>query len=263
MIRLLFIGDVSGKPGRRAVAHFLPKLRKELEIDLVITNTENVAHGRGATVETVRELMGSGVDFFTAGNHIWRNNEFHDVLSGELPVIRPLNYPADLPGKGYGEIDLGKKGRFLVISAMGIAFMNERTLSEPFRALNDLLDNIDIDSYAGILVDFHAESTSEKLSAGFYFDGRISALVGTHTHIPTADERILEKGTAYITDVGMAGPMDSVLWVKKDVIFQQNMFPYSPRFEIEEDGPLRFDAVLIDIETSRKAVAIRRINKIL
>jgi metallophosphoesterase (TIGR00282 family) len=264
MIRVLFIGDVCGKPGRKALSEIVPGLRSKYDIDLVMTNVENIAHGRGATVSTIQEAMASGVDFMTAGNHIWRNPQFEDVLSGEFPVIRPINYPRDLPGKGYGEIDLGPKGIFLVISVMGVAFFyQERTLSEPFRALDEFLDNIDIDSYAGILVDFHAEATGEKLSAGLYLDGRVSAVLGTHTHVPTADERILNNGTAYITDVGMTGPLDSVLWVKKEIIFAQNKYPYSPGYEIQEEGPLKFDAVLIDIDGPRKALGIKRINKIL
>ncbi|WKZ30795.1 MAG: TIGR00282 family metallophosphoesterase [Candidatus Dojkabacteria bacterium] len=257
------MGDICGKPGREAVSRMVPKLKEKHDIDLVMTNIENLAHGRGATISTVNELMASGVDFMTAGNHIWRHEDFHELLGGDYPIIRPINYPDDLPGKGFGEIDLGAKGTILVISLMGIAFMNERTLTEPFRALKGYLKEVEYEKYAGIIVDFHAEATSEKLSAGLYFDGQISALVGSHTHVPTADERVMPGGTAYITDLGMCGPHDSALWVKKDIIYQQNMYPYSPRYEIEEEGPIRFDAVIIDIESPTKAVAIRRINEIL
>jgi hypothetical protein len=263
MIRVLFIGDVCGKPGREAVAEMVPKLKDKHDIDIVMTNIENSAHGRGSTEKIVKELISYGVDFMTAGNHIWRSNDFEAILSGDYPVIRPLNYPDDLPGKGWGEIDLGAKGKLLVVSLMGKALLNERTLTEPFRRFNKFLDSIDRDEYAGIFVDFHAEATSEKLSAGLYYDGKVSCIVGTHTHIPTADERLLPKGTAYITDVGMAGPLDSVLWVKKEIIFQQNMYPYSPRYDIEEEGPKRFDATIVDIKDSLSALNIRRINKIL
>lgn len=264
MIRLLFIGDVCGKPGRDAVAAAVPELRKKYDIDAVITNVENSAHGRGATVQTVNDLMGAGVDFMTAGNHIWRNDQFHEVLSGSYPVIRPMNYPDDLPGKGYGEIDLGAKGKVLIISLMGMAFFsNERTLTEPFRKIEHFLTTINPDDYSGIFIDFHAESTAEKISMGLFLDGKVSAVVGTHTHVPTADERILPEGTAYITDVGMCGPLDSVLWVKKEIIFTQNMYPYAPRYEMQEEGPKRFDSVLVEIEGPTKAATIRRINKIL
>ncbi len=263
MIKVLFIGDVCGKPGRVAVTSAVHDLVRKEKIDVVITNVENSAHGRGATVETVNELMGAGVDFMTAGNHIWRRPDHVDLLSGDYPVIRALNYPEDLPGKGFGEVDLGGKGKLLVISLMGWAGMNERTITEPFRKIDEFLKGVDYDKYAGILIDFHAESTSEKVSFGLYVDGRVSAVVGTHTHVPTADERLLPQGSAYVTDTGMVGPMNSSLWVKKEIIFQQNMFPYSPRYDIEEEGPVRFDSVLIEIDSAKSAKSIRRINKVL
>ncbi len=263
MIKVLFIGDVCGKPGRNAVKQLVPQLRKEHDIDLVITNAENVAHGRGVSVNAINELMSAGIDHMTSGNHVWKHPEFEEVLSGEYPIIRPINYPDDVMGKGYAEIDLGSKGIFLLVNVMGVAFFNERTLSEPFRRLNSLFSELDMEKYSGSLIDFHAESTSEKLSAGLYYDGQISTIVGTHTHIPTADERIFPKGTAYITDVGMTGPDDSSLWVKKEAIFRQNMYPYPVHYEMQEEGPVRFDSVLIEIESDKKAVSIRRINKIL
>lgn len=263
MIKVLFLGDVCGEPGRKAVSAFVSQIKKEEKIDLVITNIENLAHGRGATVETVNELMGAGVDFMTAGNHIWRRDDFHELLSGDYPIIRALNYPQDLPGKGFSEIDLGSKGKLLVISLIGYAGMNERTINEPFRAIDTFLRELIYEKYAGILIDFHAEMTSEKVSLGLFLDGRISALLGTHTHVPTADERLLQQGLAYITDVGMVGPLDSSLWVKKEIVFQQNMFPYSPRYDIEENGRVRFDSVLVEIDSAKSSKSIRRINKVL
>ena len=264
MIKILFIGDICGKPGREAVKQVLPALREKHDIDIVITNIENSAHGRGAHPAGVRELMYAGVDVMTAGNHIWKGR-FEDVLSGEFPIARPMNYPVDLPGVGFIEYDLGQKGKVLVASIMGVAFFfNERTLEEPLRRLERFLsEEVNPEEYSAIFVDFHAEATAEKLSAGLYFDGRVTALVGTHTHIPTADERILPGGTAYMTDVGMVGTLDSVLWVKKELVFAQNMYPYPVRYDIEEDGPVRFDSVLIEVGEDRKAVGIRRINKIL
>ncbi len=263
MIKVLFIGDVCGKPGRRALMELIPQIKKEEDIDVVITNIENSAHGRGATVETVNEIMYAGVDFMTAGNHIWRRDDFHELLGGDFPIIRGLNYPDDLPGKGYGEIDLGKKGKLLVITVIGHGFMNERTISEPFRRIDQFLEGIDHAKYAGILVEMHAESTSEKVSFGLYLDGRVSGVLGTHTHIPTADERLLPQGSSYITDVGMVGPLNSSLWVKKEIIFQQSMYPYSPRYDIEEEGPVRFDAVVIEIDSPKSSKSIKRINKTL
>jgi metallophosphoesterase (TIGR00282 family) len=262
MIRVLFIGDVCGKPGREVLRRVVPELRKKEQIDVVITNIENSAHGRGATRESVNEIMAAGVDFMTAGNHIWRRKDFVDLLSGEYPIIRCQNYPGDLPGKGYGEIDLGPKGRLLITTFLGWAGMNERTIQEPFRAFDTFYKEINPEDYAGIFVDFHAEMTSEKLVFPLYLDGRVSAVVGTHTHVPTADERILPDGTAYINDVGMVGPQNSALWVQKDIVIQQNMYPYSPGYEIEDKGPMRFDAVIIDIESSKRSSIIRRINKV-
>ena len=262
-MRVLFIGDICGRPGRQTVGEVLPSLRKEREIDVVIANVENVAHGKGVTEKTAREVMSYGVDFMTSGNHVWKKPGFEEILEGDIPIIRPLNYPDDLPGKGYGEIDLGKQGKLLIINLLGWWAMNERTISEPFREIDAFLDTIDTKDYSSILLDIHAESTAEKVSMGAYLDGRISSIIGTHTHIPTADERILPKGTAYLTDVGMTGPLNSVLWVDSDIIIQQNMYPYSPSYQIVEEGPMRFDSVILEIENPCKVGKIERINKIL
>ncbi len=263
MIKLLFIGDICGRPGRKTVERVLPALRKKENIDVVVANVENIAHGKGVTESTIQEIMSYGVDFMTSGNHIWKRKGFETILSGDYPIIRPINYPDDLPGVGMGEVDLGKKGKLLIISVLGWWGMNERTISEPFRVLDNFLRKLKREKYKGIFVDFHAESTAEKVSMGAHLDGRISALVGTHTHIPTADERILDNGMAYITDVGMVGPLDSVLWVERDIIIQQNMFPYSSPYQIVEVGPMRFDAVLVEIANNKESKSIKRINKIL
>ncbi len=263
MIRVLFIGDICGKPGRKTVEKVLPELRKKEKIDVVIANVENIAHGKGVTESTVQEIMSYGVDFMTSGNHIWKRKGFEELLSGDYPLIRPLNYPEELPGKGWGEIDLGSRGKLLIVNLLGWWGMNERTIYEPFRALDSFFASIKIEDYSGILLDMHAESTAEKVSMGAHLNGKVSAVIGTHTHIPTADERILSEGTAYITDVGMVGPLNSVLWVDSDIIIQQNMYPYAPAYEIVETGPMRFDSVLIDIERPNNSTNIRRINKIL
>ncbi len=258
-MKVLFIGDICGKPGREMVGDILPNLRKKENIDLVVANIDNLAHGIGATADTVREIMGYGVDAMTSGNHIWKRKSFHEVLSGEFPVIRPVNYPEEALGRGQLEIDLGKKGRVLLIHVLGSVFMRERTIMEPHYCMQKLIKEVQHDKYTAIIVDFHAEATSEKISMGHMLDGKVSAILGTHTHIPTADERILPKGSAYITDVGMVGPYDSTLWVKNDIILQQNTLPYPVRYEIEEEGKRVFNAVLLDIESSRNAVRIGRI----
>lgn len=263
MIKVLFIGDICGKPGREVLARLLPDLRKEKNIDLVITNVENSAHGKGATPSTVREIMAAGVDCMTSGNHIWRRKEYEELLNGGYPIVRCANYPEELPGKEYLEIDLGDKGILLLASFLGWSGMNERTIQEPFRSFDNFYKKIDPTKYSGILVEFHAEMTSEKLVFPLYLDGRVSAVIGTHTHIPTADERILPSGTAYINDVGMVGPLNSALWVKKEIVIQQNMYPYSPAYEIEENGPMRFDAVIVEIDSYNHSQKIERVNIIL
>lgn len=263
MIRLLYLGDICGKPGREAVAKTLPDLRKKLKVDLVAADVENLAHGRGATVGTVREIMSYGVDFMTGGNHIWRRPEFEELLGGDYPLIRAINYPDDIPGKGSYIIDLGKKGQILFILVQGRTFMQDPVTSDMLRPLDTVLSKVQKKDLKGIVVEVHAEATSEKISTAMYLDGRVSAVVGTHTHVPTADERILRNGTSFITDIGMIGPMESSLWVNVEIVQQQMKYPYAPPYEIEEDGKRRFDAVLIELESAVKSAKITRINKVL
>jgi 2',3'-cyclic-nucleotide 2'-phosphodiesterase len=263
MIRMLYIGDICGKPGRESLAKILPDLRQKVKADIVVANVENLAHGRGATVETVQEVMSYGVDFMTGGNHIWRRPDFEELLGGEYPVIRSLNYPDDIAGKGYEIVDLGKKGSVLIMLVQGRTFMQDPVTSDMLRPIDEVLEKTKKSDLKAIVVEVHAEATSEKISTGLYLDGQVSAVVGTHTHVPTADERILPKGTAYITDVGMVGSMESSLWVKADIVQQQMKYPYAPPYEIEESGKRRFDAVLIEIEDRDESTNIERINKVL
>lgn len=263
MIRLLYIGDICGKPGREAVANILPDLRKTLKADIVAVNIENLAHGRGATVETVREIMSYGVDFMTGGNHIWRRSDFEELLDGEFPVIRSVNYPDDIPGKGYQLVDLGKKGSILFVLVQGRTFMQDQVTTDMLRPIDAVLKKYKEEDVKGIVVEIHAEATSEKISTALYLDGRVSAVLGTHTHVPTADERILPKGTAFITDIGMVGTMESSLWVKVEITQQQMKYPYAPPYDIAEAGKRRFDAVLVEIESDCKSTNIERIHKVL
>lgn len=263
MVNVLYIGDVSGQPGREIVAKVLPDLRKKYSVDLVVAQIENLAHGKGATVKTVQEMMGYGVDFMTGGNHIWRRKDFEELLSGEFPVIRTLNYPEDIIGKGYEIVDLGKKGRILIALLQGRAFMQDPVTTDIFRPIDKLLDEVKNDDLAGIIVEVHAETTSEKIATGFYLDGRVSAVLGTHTHVPTADERILPKGSGYITDIGMAGPYDSVLWVQPEIVQHQMKYPYAPPYDVQEDGKSRFDAVLLKIDGPGSCREIERVHKVL
>jgi len=261
-INILFIGDICGRPGREAVRDVLPELRRQYNIDLVVADVENLAHGRGATVKTVEEVLSYGVDFLTAGNHIWRGNEFEDVLSG-YPIIRAFNYPDDIIGKGYEIIELSDNRKVLISTILGQFGINDPVATNPLRAVDELLAQVDTESLDAIIIEYHAEATSEKVTMGFYLDGLVTAVLGTHTHVPTADERILPKGTAYITDIGMVGPLNSSLWVDTDIIVQQMKYPYSPRYEIVETKPYRFDAVLVSSQGPQKASQIKRINKIL
>ncbi len=259
-MKVLFLGDICGRPGREALRDHLGGIKKKYDIDFTIANVENIAHGRGASVRTLNEISGYGVDFFTAGNHIWRSRDLDEIFDGRFPIIRNLNYPDDLPGKGYAEVDLGKLGLVLIVSVIGVEGMRERTISEPLRALDGFLSKVEYERYSAIIVEMHAESTGEKISCANLVDGRASAFIGNHTHVPTADQRLLPKGLAFISDVGAVSPLDASLWVQKDVAIQHMMNPYGSRFEIEENGPVRIDGVVIDIQSPVQGHSIQRIN---
>ena len=264
-MKILFIGDISAKPGRLAVKDFLEKMRND--VDLVIANCENSAHGIGATEDTINELSGYGVDYFTSGNDIWRQTPFMEYLdSPESKVIRPLNYPQYYPGKGY--IFFQKNGKnILLVNLIGTVFMKEEVFN-PFRSVEELLMKIDTDQIKDIpmrpdiiLVDFHAEATSEKITMGFFLDGKVEAVLGTHTHVQTSDERILPNGTAYITDVGMAGSLNSVLWVSYDSIIEKMLNPFKfSKFVVEEKRPWVVSSALIEIDEENTVKSIQRLT---
>ena len=255
-MKIAFIGDISAKPGRLAVKAYLEKYRSE--VDVVIANIENAAHGLGATIAIVEELHDYGVDFFTSGNDIWRQQDIIRYMELEdALVIRPMNYPAYYPGRGYKLLHIGGK-TILILNLLGTVFMDTE-INNPFKVVDDFLttftEKVDI-----IFVDFHAEATSEKIAMGFYLDGRVSAVVGTHTHVQTADERILPKGTAYITDVGMAGTVNSVLWVKTDIALDKMLHPYMfKKFEVEEEKPWSVQSVHIEINEANTVTSIQRV----
>lgn len=259
-MKVLLIGDIVGKPGRKSVAKLLPDIRKEYSIDVVIANVENLAHGFGFSRATLSEIMNTGVDFATSGNHVWKKPEGVALLSeNDAHVIRPANYPPESPGTGAKVLTIATKS-LLVINLMGRVFMKEN-LDCPFRALDRILESYTEAELAGIVVDFHAEATSEKCAFGLYGDGRVSVIVGTHTHIPTADQRILPQGTAYATDIGMVGLRDSVIGFDSGPLegFLTQMHHH---FEISDSGHTVFNAILVDIdETTRKAVSITRIMR--
>ena len=252
-MRLLVIGDVIGRPGRRAVESLVSGLRRDLQLDLVIANAENAAGGKGLTPVTADELLQSGVDVLTSGNHIWAQKEIFPYLAGDPPVVRPLNYPPGVPGRGY----LWWK-TVLVVNLIGRTFMGDADC--PFRIMDQLLAGLPKVPSA-IIVDFHAEATSEKNALGRYLDGRVSAVLGTHTHVGTADARILPHGTAFITDIGMVGPIDSVIGDDIDEVIRRFLTQLPHRLSVGK-GPVFFNSVLLEIDqTTGKATSIIRVDR--
>jgi metallophosphoesterase (TIGR00282 family) len=261
LLRCMVIGDIIGKPGRLAVVGSLPDLRAELDLDLVIANGENLAAGAGLTPSLAEELLASGVDVITSGNHIWDKREIYDYLDGGRPVLRPLNYPDDAPGRGWLLHTLPDGDRVAVINVMGRVFMNQ--LDSPFAAMDGLLDGAAEPLPALRIVDFHCEITSEKNAMGWYLDGRVSAVLGTHTHVPTADARLLPKGTAYISDVGMTGPRDSVIGFSLETVLPRFLTHLPTRFTVAE-GPVTFNAVVVEAErTSGRARSITQLQRLI
>jgi 2',3'-cyclic-nucleotide 2'-phosphodiesterase len=261
LVRILFIGDIFGRPGRNIVKDRLPSLVKNYSIDLIVANGENSAAGFGITPQLAEELFELGIDVLTSGNHIWDKREIVDFFqmadgnphSPARRLLRPANYAPDLPGFGFYE---GRKGEvgYAVINLQGRVFMPSN--DDPFRKADQLLKDV---KNKVILVDIHAEATSEKISLGWYLDGKVSAVVGTHTHVPTADERVLPNGTAYITDVGMTGPFDGVIGVKKELVVGKFLNNMPVRFEAAS-GDVRLCAVVIDCdEKTGRARSIERV----
>ena len=258
-MRILCIGDVFAKPGRRAVALLLPALRPGLALDLVIANGENSAGGAGITATTARELFAAGVDALTTGNHVWHQREALAYLPTTDRVIRPLNYPPGAPGLGATVFDAGGT-TVLLANALGRLFMD--AVDDPFRALDGLL--AERGGEAGVIVvDFHAEATSEKRAMGYHLDGRVSLMVGTHTHVPTADAQILPHGTAYVTDVGMVGAQRSVIGVDVEAAIKRFKTGLPERFGPARDSLIQFNSVLVDVdETTGHARHIERVDRV-
>jgi metallophosphoesterase (TIGR00282 family) len=214
-MRLLICGDIVGRPAREAVATQVPRLRRELKLDFVIVNGENAAHGFGITETICAELYAAGVDVITTGNHVWDRREIMTYIAGDARLLRPINFPPGTPGNGFGIYGTAPGPRILVVNAMARLFMD--AIDDPFAAIDRLLNAHPLGSVDAILVDFHGEATSEKTSMGHFCDGRVTAVVGTHSHVPTADHRLLANGTAYVTDLGMCGDYDSVIGMQKEV----------------------------------------------
>lgn len=243
------IGDIFGRPGRTKVKEVFPKLKRERNISLVIANCENLSHGKGATKETIQEMSAAGVDVFTSGNHIWHNSKelINKLNDKKFPVLRPANYPAGNPGRGAMVVEIGLMKKILVINLQGRVFMPEG-VDSPFTCVDAILKEYQHEQLAGIFVDFHAETTSEKNAMRHYLDGRVTALVGTHTHVQTNDAFVTPKGTGYITDIGLTGVYEnSVIGVDKECGLDLFLLGNISRWEPAE-GEAIFQGVLIEFD---------------
>ena len=248
---VLSIGDVIGRPGRQAVQQLLPGLRRQYGLELVIANAENAAGGFGLTSATAKELLNAGVDVLTSGNHIWAEKEIIPYLDGELPALRPLNYPPGVPGRGYLINE-----RVMVVSLLGRTFIGD--FDCPFRAMDQLLAEVNPKPKI-IIVDFHAEATSEKMAMGRYLDGRVSAVLGTHTHVGTIDAQLLPQGTAYITDIGMTGPTNSVIGNDTEAVIHRFLTRLPNRLSVGK-GKTMLNAVMVKVaDDNGRAISIDRV----
>lgn len=254
-MKLLFIGDIVGSPGRKAAKEILPELRKEMPFDYCVVNGENAAGGAGITYVIAQELYRMGVDAITLGNHTWSKKEINNFIDSDSKIVRPANYSAEAPGVGSTIID----DRLGIVNLLGRVYMD--IIDCPFRALDRELKLLK-SKVKVILVDVHAEATSEKCALAWYADGRVSCVLGTHTHVQTADERILPCGTSFITDVGMTGPYDGIIGVDRDIIIEKFISYIPRRFELAK-GSVQFNAVHLDIDdTTGKTQNIIRISKV-
>lgn len=252
-MRILCVGDVVGKPGRRAVAELLPRLRTEHRVDLAVVNGENAAGGAGLTADVARELRDAGADVVTNGNHVWDQRQFKDEIGTLDFALRPVNLPANNPGRGWVIVNGA-----LVVNAIGRTFM--APADDPFRALDGVLEQLGSTAPKVRVLDWHAEATSEKLAMGWHLDGRFSAVVGTHTHVPTADARLLPGGTALVCDAGMVGPRDSILGMRPEIILERFRTGMPARFQVA-DGPVVFNSVLVEVDDATgHARSIERVD---
>ena len=256
MLRVLFIGDIVGGPGRRAIKQYIRQVHREYGFDYCIANGENAAGGLGITCVIAKELYSYGIHCITLGNHTWSKREVTNFIDSDTKIVRPANYPPGLPGKGSAIVD----GRLGVINLLGRVYMDP--VDCPFRTLDVELEKVKKHVKA-VIVDMHAEATSEKCALAWHADGRVSGVIGTHTHVQTADERILPFGTALLTDVGMTGPYEGVIGVDREIIIEKFIYSKPVRFEIAK-GIVQFNAVILDInEENGKTVDIKRIFKVI
>ncbi|MBT6757365.1 MAG: YmdB family metallophosphoesterase [Candidatus Jacksonbacteria bacterium] len=264
-MKVLAIGDIMGKLGRRVVGRVLPDLKKELGIDLVIANGENIAHGKGMTRPTLQQVKDAGVDVFTTGNHMNKKPEGVEILeTKEFPIIRPYNWSDELvsvPGDGSCIVEVSGK-KILIVNLIGQAFFKEK-FENPFHALDRVLEENKQEAVDAVIVDFHAEATSEKVGMGWHADGKTSLVFGTHTHVPTADQRILLEGTGYVTDLGMCGDHNGVIGVAREAAVEQFLTNLSTNYTLKEEGPAQFNAICATINTDTgRCESIERVDRI-
>jgi len=256
-MKILFIGDIVGKPGRDAIKELLPGLKKEFSLNFVIGNAENAAGGSGITASVAKDLFDAGVSVLTSGDHIWKKREIFEIINSESRILRPANFPPGTPGAGFG-VFKNNNALIGVINIVGRVFMD--ALECPFRTVMQAQEALAKQTKI-IIVDIHAEATSEKVALGWYLDGKVSAVLGTHTHIQTADEKVLPNGTAYITDVGMTGPCDSVIGRKIEDVLERFITCVPTRFEVAENN-VQVQGVVVDIdENTGKAKSITRLQR--
>ena len=254
-MKILAIGDIIGKPGRDATKAVLPDLKKELGVSLVVANGENLAGGVGLTPSTADELLTCGVDVITSGNHIWAQKEIFPCLDGRMPILRPYNYPPGVPGKGYLTL-----GNVAVVNLIGRTFF-VASYDDPFRGMDKILAELPPEIKI-VMVDFHAEATSEKMALGRYLDGRVSAVLGTHTHVGTIDAQVLPGGTAFVTDIGMTGPLNSIIGDDNQIVLQRFLTQIPQRLTVAAEHRVIFNAILVDVdESSGHAISIERLQR--
>lgn len=257
-MKILCIGDIVGKPGRDAVLAHVPQLKASGKIDFVVANAENAAAGNGITEKLAKELFSAGCDVLTLGDHVWDKKDLYPYLKETPMIIRPINFSPEAPGHGVCVIETSQGIKVGVVCLLGRTFMKYST-DCPFRAIDKVLSN-EFKQISVIVVDIHAEATSEKITMGYFLDGKVSVVFGTHTHVQTADETILSKGTAYITDVGMTGPRDSVIGQKKELILERYWTGLPQKFEVADNQAI-LSGIIIDIdEQTGKAREIKRVN---
>jgi metallophosphoesterase (TIGR00282 family) len=254
LVKLLFVGDIVGSPGRHAVESLVPSLRERLKPDFVVVNGENSAGGLGITSKIARGLYDVGVDAITLGNHTYRHAEVYDFLDRDERIVRPANYPKGNPGRGHTVVERDGK-RLAVVNLSGTVFLD--AARSPFAEIDSILSELR-GKADWVLVDFHAEATSEKVAMGWYLDGRVTACVGTHTHVPTADARVLPGGTAYVTDVGMTGPRGGVIGVEKELAVKRFLTMMPVKFETATDDPW-LNAVVIEADEDGRATSIEQL----